>query len=139
MLSQKAKFHSVFMAEQYSIVCFSVRVSVCEIQCTYATLIVFVHSSVDEHLSCFHNLGSYKQCYYERWVHVHFQISVFIFFFSDITEECNCWFIWKFSHMAGGFFTSWATREAQEYWTGYPISSLGDLPYPGIELGSLAL
>ena len=82
MLSQKAKFHSIFMAEQYSIVCFSVRVSVCEIQCTYATLIVFVHSSVDEHLSCFHNLGSYKQCYYERWVHVHFQISVFIFFFQ---------------------------------------------------------
>ena len=23
------------------------------------------------------------------------------------------------SHIAGGFFTSWATREAQEYWSGY--------------------
>ena len=22
------------------------------------------------------------------------------------------------SHTAGGFFTSWATREAQEYWSG---------------------
>ena len=22
------------------------------------------------------------------------------------------------SHIAGGFFTSWATREAQEYWSG---------------------
>ena len=43
------------------------------------------------------------------------------------------------SFIAGGFFTSWATREAQEYWTGYRIPSLGDLPYPRIELGSLAL
>ena len=23
--------------------------------------------------------------------------------------------------IAGGFFTSWATREAQEYWSGQPI------------------
>ena len=22
------------------------------------------------------------------------------------------------SHIAGGFFTTWATREAQEYWSG---------------------
>ena len=27
------------------------------------------------------------------------------------------------SHVAGRFFTSWATREAQESWSGYPISS----------------
>ena len=26
-----------------------------------------------------------------------------------------------------------------EYWSGYPVPSLGDLPNPGIELGSLAL
>ena len=25
------------------------------------------------------------------------------------------------SHISGGFFTSWATREAQEYWSGEPI------------------
>ena len=25
------------------------------------------------------------------------------------------------SHIAGGFFTSWVTRKAQEYWCGYPI------------------
>ena len=42
-------------------------------------------------------------------------------------------------HIAGGFFTSWATREAQEYWSGWPIPSPGDLPDPGIELGSPAL
>ena len=39
----------------------------------------------------------------------------------------------------GGFFTSWATRDAQEYWSGYPIPSPADLPNPGIEPGSPAL
>ena len=43
------------------------------------------------------------------------------------------------SHVAGGFFTSWATMEAQEYWSGYPIVSPGDLPDPGIKPGSPAL
>ena len=43
------------------------------------------------------------------------------------------------SLIAGGFFTSWATREAQEYWSGYPIPSPADLPNPGIEPGSPAL
>ena len=37
---------------------------------------------------------------------------------------------------AGGFFTSGATREAQEYYSGQPIPSPGGLPNPGIELGS---
>ena len=37
------------------------------------------------------------------------------------------------SPIAGRFFTSWATREAQEYWSGYPIPSPADLPEPGIE------
>ena len=43
------------------------------------------------------------------------------------------------SHIAGRFFTSWATREAQEYWSGEPIPSLGDLPDSGIEPGPTAL
>ena len=43
------------------------------------------------------------------------------------------------SHIAGGFFISWATREAQEYWSGLPIPSPVDLPNPGIKLGSPAL
>ena len=43
------------------------------------------------------------------------------------------------SRIAGGFFTSWATREAQEYWSGQPIPSLADLPDPGIKPGSPAL
>ena len=42
------------------------------------------------------------------------------------------------SHIAGGSFTSWATREAQEYWNGWPIPSPGDLPDPGFEPGSPA-
>ena len=41
--------------------------------------------------------------------------------------------------IAGGFFASWATREAQEYWSGWPIPSPPDLPNPGIKLGSPAL
>ena len=43
------------------------------------------------------------------------------------------------SRIAGGFFASWATREAQEYWNGEPNSSPVDLPDPGIEPGSPAL
>ena len=41
--------------------------------------------------------------------------------------------------VASGFFTSGATREAQENWSGWPIPSPGDLPNPGIEPGSPAL
>ena len=43
------------------------------------------------------------------------------------------------SCIAGRFFTSWAKREAQEYWSEYPIPSPADLPVPGIERGSPAL
>ena len=42
------------------------------------------------------------------------------------------------SHIAGGFFTSWATREAQKYCSGQPIPSpVGS--DSGIKLGSPAL
>ena len=40
------------------------------------------------------------------------------------------------SCISGGFFTSSATREAQEYWSGQRIPFSVDLPDPGIELGS---
>jgi len=43
------------------------------------------------------------------------------------------------SRTSGRFFTSWATRKAQEYWSGWPIPSPEDFPNPGIELGSPAL
>ena len=43
------------------------------------------------------------------------------------------------SRIAGGFFIGWATREAQEHWSGQPIPSPSDLPEPGIKLGSPAL
>ena len=42
------------------------------------------------------------------------------------------------SCIAGQFFTIWAIREAQKYWSGYPIPSPRDLPNPGIEPGSPA-
>ena len=41
------------------------------------------------------------------------------------------------SCIAGRFFTSWATREAQEYWRGQPIPSPVDLPNPVIKPGLL--
>ena len=34
----------------------------------------------------------------------------------------------QISCIAAQFFTSWATREAQEYWSGQPIPSPADLP-----------
>ena len=43
------------------------------------------------------------------------------------------------SRITGRIFTSWATREAQEYWSGEPIPSPRDLPDPGIEPRSSAL
>ena len=43
------------------------------------------------------------------------------------------------SHIEGWFFTNWATREAQEYWSWSPVPSPGDLPNPGIKPGSPAL
>ena len=43
------------------------------------------------------------------------------------------------SHMTGRFFTRWATREAQEYWSRQPIPSPADLLDPGIKPGSPAL
>ena len=43
------------------------------------------------------------------------------------------------SHIAGRFFTIWTTREAQEYWSRYPIPFPGDLPDPGTEPESPAL
>ena len=38
---------------------------------------------------------------------------------------------------AGGFFTIWATREAQEYWGGEPLPSPGDLPGSELNRGLL--
>ena len=42
------------------------------------------------------------------------------------------------SHTAGRFFTIWATREAQEHWSGHPNPPPGDAADPGIKLGSPA-
>ena len=43
------------------------------------------------------------------------------------------------SHIAGRFFTSWVTREAQEYWSGLPCPPSGVPPNPGIEPRSPSL
>ena len=41
--------------------------------------------------------------------------------------------------IAGELFTIRATREIQDHWGGQPIPFPGDLPNPGIKLGSPAL
>ena len=43
------------------------------------------------------------------------------------------------SHIAGRFFISWATVEAQEYWSGWPIPSLANFPNTRIKPESPAL
>ena len=43
------------------------------------------------------------------------------------------------SHVAGRFFTSCSTREAQEYCSGFPIPSPADLPDPVVKPGYPAL
>ena len=40
-------------------------------------------------------------------------------------------------HIAGGFFTSWATREAQEYWSEQPIPLQGIFPTQELNRGLL--
>ena len=45
----------------------------------------------------------------------------------------------RVSCIAGRFFTVWAIRDAQEYRSGEPIPSPGDLPDTGFKLGSLEL
>ena len=46
---------------------------------------------------------------------------------------------WTQVCIAGRFFTSWAKREAQEYWSGWPIPSPSDLPDSWIKPRSPAL
>ena len=43
-------------------------------------------------------------------------------------ESSQPWDRTQVSHSAGGFFTSWVTREAQVYWSGYPIPSPAIFP-----------
>ena len=59
------------------------------------------------------------------------------FLFSRGSSQPRDWT--QVSHIAGRFFTSWFTREAQEYWSGWPIPSPADVPDPGVEPGSPAL
>ena len=54
-------------------------------------------------------------------------------------ESSQPWDQTQVSHIAGGFFSVWATRDAQEYQSGEPIPSPGSLSESGVELGTLAL
>ena len=64
-------------------------------------------------------------------------VSVAIFIGSSQPRDWTQ--VSQVSHIACRFFTSWATRETQDYCSGLPIPSAVDLPDPGIQLGSPAL
>ena len=53
--------------------------------------------------------------------------------FSRVSSQY--WDQTQVSRIVGGFSAVCTTREAQEYWSGQPFSSPGDLPNPGMELG----
>ena len=57
--------------------------------------------------------------------------------FSKVSSQPRDWT--QVSPIAGGFFTSWATSESQEYWSEEPIPSPADLPNPEIKPVSPAL
>ena len=68
---QMAYFHSFFMVEYYSIVCMY--------------NILFSHSSVSGHWGCFHVLAVVSNAAVNMWVHVSFEVSIFIFFrYSEV-------------------------------------------------------
>ena len=74
---------------------------------------------------------------YSTWNSPGQNTGVGMFPFSRGSSQPRDWT--QVSRIAGGFFTSWATREAEEYWSAWPIPSPADLPDPGIEPESPAL
>ena len=74
---------------------------------------------------------------YSPWNSPGQNTGVVAFSFSRGSSQNRDWI--QVSHIVGGLFTSWATREGQEYWRGWPIPSPADLPDPGIKPGSPAL
>ena len=74
---------------------------------------------------------------YSPWNHQARILEWVTFPFSRGSSQPRDWT--QVSRIAGGILTCWATREAQEYWSGWTIPSPGDLPNPEIKLGSSAL
>ena len=65
-----------FVTEQYSIV--------------YIYHIVFIRSSVDGHLSCFHVLHIVNSAAISTEMHVFFQVRILF----RICRKCDCWILW---------------------------------------------
>ena len=66
---------------------------------------------------------------------LHSRILAWVAFpFSRVSSQARDWT--QVSCIAGRLFTRWAIREAQEYWSGWPIPSPADLPDTGIGPGS---
>ena len=91
--------------------------------------ILLVGSETESRSAMSNSLGPQGLC--SPWIHQARILEWVAFLFSWNRMQVSC--------IAGRFFTSWATREAQEYWSEQPIPSPVDLPNLRIEPGSPAL
>ena len=152
-----AEFHSLWLSSTQ--LCVSVHVY----------HIFFIHLSVDGQLGCFHLLAIVNNAAMNIRVRVSFQISVFVFdkypgvellchmmflviktatyhIIQPNTHPCSKYMCSLLSHVllcdpvicsSPGSSVQGFSR--QEYWSGLPCPSLGDLSNPGIKSGSPVL
>ena len=100
------------------------------------------HWTARELLSFSHYICFYPNIPFRKSLHC---CSLILTPFSRGSSQPRDWT--QVSHIAGGFLTSWATREAlqamelsrPEYWSGEPFPSPGDLPNTRIKPRSPAL
>ena len=56
----------------------------------------FIHSSLDEHLGCFHVLVAVKCCN-EHWGSISWKYSLFNYGFLRVyAQQWDCWVVWQF-------------------------------------------
>ena len=106
--------------------------------------IFFIHSSVDGHLGCFCVLAMVRSAAVKIGVHVSFQMSIFSGYIlrsgvpasyvctrSVVSDSATPWIVACQAPLPMEFFR-------QEYWSGVPFPTPGDLFNSGVELMSLS-
>ena len=108
----------------------------------YGTFITLNNMGICKYISFLLKLLSHVQLFATPW-----SIQSMASLQARILEWVACSFCrgssqprdWtQVSRIVGRFFTSWATRKAEEYWNGQPIHSPWDFPNQGVKLGSPA-
>ena len=88
MLLQMALFHSFLQLS-------SIPLCVCVVSvCVYTNHTFFIHSSVDEHLGCFHILSIVNRAAVSTGVNVYFQIRIFVFSFMPRSGNAGSYGSW---------------------------------------------